>query len=211
MPDFYDGYEVWYSEAKELIRQLLPDRLDDFVGHYEKPKARKNIDSESYRISDCLIGLHTRGNRSVGPKTAIPRFQQQLRIVKAIKKRFESSLFDIKQIVQADLFDSELEAAMVLVKHGFTRAGGTIAGVIMEKHLMEVCRNHKIKIRKNPGITDLNDALKKADVIDIPQWRLHQRLGDLRNLCTHNKEKEPSKHDETELIEDVMKLIKTLF
>ena len=38
LPDFYDGYEAWYSEAKELIRQLLPDRLDDFVGHYENQR-----------------------------------------------------------------------------------------------------------------------------------------------------------------------------
>ena len=218
LPNFSEEYETWYSEAKALIRQLLPDRLDDFVDYYEKPRARKDITHENYRISDYLIGLERtlyRGTRMevvVGPDRAIPRFKQQLAIVKAIKNRFESSLFDIEQIVQADLFNSELEAAMALVKHGFLRAGGAIAGVVMEKHLAEICKNHEVKIgKKNHTIANFNDALKKANVIDVPQWRSNQHLGDLRNLCDHNKEKEPSENEVTELIKGVMKLTKTLF
>ena len=39
LPDFSFEYEAWYSEAKALVRQLIPDRLDDFTDHYEKPKA----------------------------------------------------------------------------------------------------------------------------------------------------------------------------
>ena len=210
MPNFSNEYETWYSEAKALIRQLLPDRLDDFIGHYEKPKTRKDITYESYRISDYLMGLHI--PRVVNTDAAIPRFRQQLAIVKAVRKRFESSLFDIKQIVQADLFDSELEAAKALAKHGFLRDGGVIAGVVMEKHLAEVCRNHKIKIsKKNPVIADFDDALKKANVVDLPQWRSNQHLGDLRNLCDHNKEKKPSEDEVIDLINGVMKLTKTLF
>ncbi len=218
LPNFSEEYETWYSEAKSLIRQLLPDRLDDFVGYYEKPKARKEIDYETYRISDYLVGLQiTRGSEYnkvvvVGTNSAIPRFRQQFAMVKAIKKRFESSLFDMKQIVQADLFDSELEGATALVKHGFLRAGGAIAGVVMEKHLAEVSRNHQIRFRKKKlTIADFNDALKKANVIDTPQWRSNQHLGDLRNLCDHNKDREPSEDEVTDLISGVMKLTKTLF
>ena len=220
LPNFPEEYETWYSEAKTLIRQLLPDRLDDFIGHYENPKTRNDITHESYRIYDYLIGVQVVEIRDSGTKkkvvvsidAAIPRFRQQLAIVKATRNRFESSIFNIKQIVQADLFDSELEAAMALVKHGFLRAGGAIAGVVMEKHLAEVCRNHKIRTRKkNPVIADFNDTLKKENVIDLPQWRSNQYLGDLRNLCDHNKEKEPSEDEVTELIKGVMKLTKTLF
>lgn len=211
LPNFSEEYETWYSEAKALICQLLPDRLDDFIGYYEKPKTRERINYESYRISDYLIGVRLIGVFKA-IDAAIPRFRQQFAIVKAIGKRFESSLFDIKQIVQADLFDSELEAAMELVKHGFLRAGGAMAGVVMEKHLAEVCKNHKIEIKKKTlTIADFNDALKNADVIDTPQWRSNQHLGDLRNLCDHNKEKEPSEDEVTELIKGVERLTKTLF
>src|SRR5438874_2736479 len=50
LPSVSTTYQSWYSAAKALIRQLLPDRLDDFVRHYEKPKSRKNITYENYRI-----------------------------------------------------------------------------------------------------------------------------------------------------------------
>ena len=211
LPDFFEEYQTWYSEAKALIRQLLPDRLDDFVDHYEKPKTRKDLTYESYRISDYVRGLYVTGD-GVKPRAAISRFNQQLAIVKAARNRFESLLFDIKQFVQADLFDSELEAAMELVEQGFLRAGGAMAGVVMEKHLAEVCRKHGIRIRKkNPTIATFNDALKEAEVIDIPEWRFNEHLGDLRNLCDHKKKKDPSKDQVTDLINGVMKVTKTLF
>ena len=121
LPSFNDEYQTWYSEAKVLVQQLLPDRRDDFIRHYEKPRHRKEINCENYRIEDSLQGLViTRSwgleKRAVGPEAAIPHFQQQWNIVKAARARFESSLFDIQQLVTADLFDSELDAATELAK-----------------------------------------------------------------------------------------------
>jgi len=52
--------------------------------------------------------------------------------IKVVKERFESSLFDIRQLVQADLFDSELEAAEELAKNRFSRAAGAVAGVVLD-------------------------------------------------------------------------------
>lgn len=61
LPLFKD-YQSWYSEAMVLVRQLLPDRLAGFVSHYEKPRSRKELSYESYRIGDYLQGLSaTRG------------------------------------------------------------------------------------------------------------------------------------------------------
>jgi hypothetical protein len=216
LPNFNTDYQSWYSEAKAIIKQLLPDRLADFVRHYEKPKPRKDITYENYRIEDYLQGLTiTRGwekEKVVGPDAAIPHLRQQQAILNAVSERFESSLFDIKQLVQADLFDSELLAAQELLKHGFIRASGAIAGVVLEKHLAQVAENHNITTRKkHPTISDFNDLLKNGDVLDTPAWRQIQRLGDIRNLCDHNKEREPSTEEAQELISGVEKFTKTLF
>ena len=89
LPKFGESYQTWYSEAKALIKQLLPDRLEDLVRHYQKPKPRKDITFENYRIEDYLQGLTvTRGSylekeTIVDTSAAIPHFRQQLAIVKA--------------------------------------------------------------------------------------------------------------------------------
>jgi hypothetical protein len=216
IPSFDSTYQQWYSEAKALVKLLLPDRLSDFVRHYEKPKSRKEITYESYTIEDCLQGLNvTRGaykDKIVGTDAAIPHFTQQLAMLKAVNARFESSLFDIHQLVQADVFDSELGAAEELAKNKFTRAAGALAGVVLERHLSQVCDNHSVKLTKKvPTISDLNDAMKDANVVDIPQWRFIQHLGDIRNLCDHSKKAEPTPEQVNDLVAGVMKITKTLF
>lgn len=216
LPSFGDEYQSWYSEAKVLIKQLLPDRLADFIRHYEKPRPRKDISHESYRIEDYLQGLNiTRGwekVKVVGPEAAIPQLRQQISILKSLERRFDSTLFDIEQLVQADLFDSELAAAQELLKNGYTRAAGAVAGVVLERHLSQVCKNHGIGFRKkNLTISDFNDAVKKGGVVDTPAWRSIQYLGDIRNLCDHGKTKDPTKAQVQDLIDGAGKLSKTLF
>jgi hypothetical protein len=217
LPSFKRTYQEWYSEARALIRQVLPDRLADFIRHYEKPKARKNITFENYTIEDHLQGMTIRrgvfdDTKIVGPEAAIPQFQQQLAILESARVRFQSSLFDIRQLVQADIFDSELDAAEELAKNKFTRAAGAMAGVVLERHLAQVCENHAIKVaKKSPGISDLNNVLKDASVIDVPQWRFIQHLADIRNLCDHNKKTDPTVGQVDDLVAGVRKITKTLF
>lgn len=165
-------------------------------------------------IEDCLQGLRvtrSRGEKVVGPEAAIPQFQQQLAILQSAKARFESSLFDIRQLVQADLFDSELSAAEELAKKKFIRAAGAVAGVVLERHLSQVCNNHLVNVgKRNPTIANFNDALKAANVVDVPQWRFVQLLADIRNVCDHSK-KEPTATQVEELIAGTNKVLKTLF
>jgi hypothetical protein len=87
-----------------------------------------------------------------------------------------------------------------------------MAGVVIEKHLAQVCVNHEQPLRKSrPTISDMNDLLKNANVLDIPTWRQIQRLADIRNLCDHDGNREPSRDEVEELISGVDKLSKTLY
>jgi hypothetical protein len=113
--------------------------------------------------------------------------------------------------VQADLLDSELDEADELAKNKFTRAAGALAGVVLEKHLAQVCDDHAIKVtKKAPGISDFNDLLKAANVIDVTTWRSIQHLGDIRNLCDHSKATEPTVEQVNDLVAGVKKISKTL-
>ena len=214
LPSFNSEYQSWYSESLAIIKVLLPDRVVDFTRFYERPKARKVITYESYVIADYLDNLiiSIAGRIQADISFAIRKFQQQLYILKSAKKRFESSLFDIEQVVQADLLDSELDAAKELNKKGFSRGAGAIVGVVLEKHLFQVCKNHNITVRKrHPAINDYNELLKQAEIIQIQDWRFIQRLADLRNLCDHNKDAEPTKKEVEELINGAAKISKTIY
>jgi hypothetical protein len=82
----------------------------------------------------------------------------------------------------------------------------------LEKHLAQVCTNHKIGTKKqHPTISDFYELLKTNGTIDVPVWRQLQRLADIRNLCDHNKHRDPTKEEVGELIDGVDKISKTLF
>jgi hypothetical protein len=215
---FEKNYHRWYSEAQVVIRQLLPNREEEFESLYRTDPKRKSVNAATYSIQDWLLGMRASKNQFTGEKyfddilTIINRFKNQLDILQSAEARFETSLFDIQQLVQADLFDSELDKARMLVKNGFLRAAGVIAGVVLERHQSQICNTRNISVaKKQPTINDYNDLLKGNNVVDIPTWRFLQRLADLRNLCSHNKDREPTKEEVVELVDGVERTIKTIF
>lgn len=213
LPDFKTGYEIWYSEALQYIKTFIPERMNDFVALYKNEK-RKEITFASYTISDAIIGLcMTRaGKIEVDKSAAVPKMQQQVSILESALRLVDSVIYSIQFSVRAELFDSELSAANELFKAGFLRASGAMCGVILEKHLSEVCAKHKISLRKkSPTINDYNEELKNAGVIDLPTWRHIQLLGDLRNLCCHDKKSEPTKDQAKDLLDGTTKICKTVY
>jgi len=214
---FEDRYQSWYTESLAVIRQLVPDRATEFEHLYRGDGKRREINISTYNIQDWMNGVRAAtsgsGIKIFDDFAAVSmRFRTQRQILEAIQQRFESTLFDIRQLVQADLFESELDAARELAKHNFRRGAGAVAGVVLEKNLDQVRENHRIKIgKKHLTIGDLNEALRSAGVLDVPAWRGIQRLGDIRNLCDHHKDREPTADEISELIDGVDKITKTLF
>jgi hypothetical protein len=216
LPVFRTKYQKWYSEAQAVIKQVLPDRLEDFNSYFECSKARKDITYQNYMIRDYLQGLQiTRSGTGavvVDSSAAIPEFVQQLNIVKAARETLGSILMDLKAVLQADLFDTEIESAGALAKAGYLRAAGAICGVIVEKHLSHVCDVHGIKVtKKHPGISDLSQLLRDNSVTTVPQWRFIQHLADIRNICDHAKGREPTKEEIGDLVGGSEKVLKTVF
>lgn len=216
LPQFRLEYQAWYSEALVVIKQLLPDRLDDFKSYYEYPGVRKEVSFQNYMIRDCLQGLRithpASGKVRVDAKAAVPEFRQQLSLVIAAREALQSTLIDLTSILQADLFDSEIDSARALAKSGFLRAAGAICGVIIEKHLKQICNAHMIVIKKKHlTIFDFNQALKDNGVIDTSQWRYVQHLSDIRNVCDHDRGRDPDKEQIDDLLSGTEKVLKTIF
>lgn len=130
-------YQKWYSQCLPVVRQLLPDRYAEFCEQYKFEK-RKEISFTTYTISDYMIGLQISryGEALFNNKSAFAaKFQLQLTILNSALTRFDSALNDIIGVLQAEMFDSELDAADDLFKKKHLRAAGTLAGVTIEAHL----------------------------------------------------------------------------
>jgi hypothetical protein len=213
---FVSEYQIWYTEASAVVRQLLPDRHAEFVSYYLVDPKRKSAGLGTYKIQDWLNGSRSStefGGTKYFDDAGIVKsyFTSQEHILNACKLRFESSLLDIRQILQADLFDSEIDVSRELHKKGFSRAAGALCGVVLERHLAQVATTRSLSIsKKHPTIADLNDPLKNAGVYDMPVWRNIQRLADIRNLCCHSKNREPTNDEVEELIEGTSKVTKTV-
>lgn len=203
-------YETWYSKALIYIKKINNDRVEDFKCLYKLEK-RKQITFATYTIADALKGVCV-PIRDIKPVSAYSKIIQQVSILKATKELLRTKVYQLQELLQADIFDNELSSAKELNKKGFYRAAGAICGVVLEEHFHNVLDKHNISIsKKNPTINDYNDLLKNNAIIDVPTFRHIQLLGDIRNLCDHKKDENPTKEQIEELIRGTDKIIKTIY
>lgn len=213
--DFGEEYQRWYSAALRVIEQLLPDRYAEFRELYRLDKKPKVHDVITYGISDYIHGTSVKNH--LGEPTfdtasvALTKFKDQISILGSARSRLDTALADIEGTLESTLLDNELETATELLKAKHVRSAGVVAGVVLERHLKTVLANHEITLRKKPQIGSLNNALKEAKVFDVPRWREVQRLADIRNLCGHDGDREPTTEEVQELITGTEKIIATVF
>ena len=212
-PMHYD-YQHWYTKALKVIASLAPDRQAEFRGYYEIDPKRKGLRYGTFVIQDFLKGDAPgpfEQSDFDGPSQALRCFFNQLAILQAVADRVDSVLDDIEGELYATLQDDEIVIARQLSKVSH-RAAGALVGVVIEGHLKKVVAAHGVRIaKKNPTIADLNGLLKTASVINTPAWRKISYLADLRNLCSHKKNAEPTREQVEELIQGAEWLAKNVF
>jgi hypothetical protein len=188
-------YQGWYSSCCALLeRNYNKERTSEFKSGYENNI--KTILSANYITQDAEYEF-------------IDSFKHQASILTALPLYLEHRLHDLELTVASILMDDELLEAEYLLKKGFIRAAGALAGVVLERHLKMLCDKNepKLKYPKNATISQLSDILKGNNLLDIPEWRKIQYLGDIRNKCDHDKKVEPKKEEVNELISKVKEMI----
>lgn len=193
-PNAGHNYQQWYSAARVILAKNQPDRLVEF-------------DEVYFPIRQMLRGRYVTKSEQFGLMNLI---NAQFDILAAVPSHLRFSVYDIEIEAYSVLMDDEIEAARHLLSKGFSRPAGVLAGVILERHLKNLLRKHTppIKYRKNAALSSLNDSCKDA-VYDLVTWRKVQHLTDLRNLCAHDKTREPTKDEVTELISGASAILRT--
>jgi hypothetical protein len=214
LANFRLEYEPWYTQAHALIIQVVPERAEAFRDAY-RPKRPKEITYDTYGINDFMLGLViTRGGRPVFNTfhAFLAKLMAQVGILRAAVDTLPSMLRDIRTVLRAELFDNDIAAALELAKKKHLRSAGVVCGVVLEGHLKSVADRRGITFtKKHLTISDLNDRLKTEKVYDVPMWRFIQRLADIRNLCGHAGEREPTAHEVEVLLNGTDKVIKEVW
>lgn len=109
-------------------------------------------------------------------------------------------LTSIKNLIQADVFDSELEQAQELLSSGYKLAAAVIAGVVLETTLRDLCTREKIGHGK---LGKMNSDLAKAGIYNKLQQKRITALADIRNSAAHGKPDEFTEADVTNMIRDI--------
>lgn len=208
--NFHHDYQTWYTTALRVVLALAPDRLPEFKSYYEIDPKRKSVWYGTYVIQDYMKNVTPVGGNFDTRVQATYCFYNQLTILNSLTTRIESVLSNIEGELYAELQDNEVAIARQLIKVS-PRAAGALMGVVIEGHLQKVATRHDVKIaKKNPTIADLNDPLKTAGVLDLVAWRKVTLLADIRNLCSHKKDIEPTKEQVEELIQGADWAIKSI-
>jgi hypothetical protein len=132
-------------------------------------------------------------------------FKRLKAIFLAAKEDFEGGyLSSIRTLVQAEVFDSELEQANELLSSGYSTAAAVIAGVVLETALRELCDREGI----SPGKLDkMNADLAKGGMYNKLTQKRITALADIRNSAAHGKPNEFREQDVTDMIRDVSQFL----
>ncbi|MCW7075991.1 MAG: HEPN domain-containing protein [Candidatus Syntrophoarchaeum sp.] len=128
-------------------------------------------------------------------------FDTQRNLLLSLPEVFEIQNLKLRRTISADLVESELEEARLLLDHGFIRAAGAVAGVALERYLKTLCETSTPPVNHTviKGINSLAQGLRKAGHLSETKRKKIEWLGDIRNKCDHAKEEPP--------IEEVKELI----
>lgn len=119
----------------------------------------------------------------------------------ATKEDFEGGyLSSLKNLIQAEVFESELEQASELLKNGYKLASAVIAGVVLETALRDLCTTHSLPIGK---LDTMNGQLAKAGIYNKLQQKRITAIADIRNSAAHGKPDEFTDSDVENMIQDV--------
>jgi hypothetical protein len=93
-------------------------------------------------------------------------------------------LNSMKSIVQAEIFDIELDQAKELLNKGYYVAAAVIAGVVIETGLRELCINNNIIVGK---LNKMNDDLAKKGIYNSLIQKQITAIAGIRNSAAHGK------------------------
>ncbi len=132
-------------------------------------------------------------------------FRRLNSVFDAVKEDFEAGyLISTRNLIQAEVFDTELEQAQEFLRLNYKVPAAVIAGVVLETTIRELCTKNSIAHGK---LDTMNADLVKAGVYNgIVQKRI-THLAAVRNSAAHGNDVEFKTYDVKAMIDEVEQFI----
>lgn len=133
--------------------------------------------------------------------------QQMKAVFMAAKEDFEGGyLNSVRNLVQAEVFDNELDQAKELLGSGYAAAAAVIAGTVLETTLRNMCSDNGLPLGK---LDKMNADLTKQGVYNNLIQKRITALAGVRNSAAHGKTEEFNKDDVHSMINEIERFVAT--
>lgn len=96
-------------------------------------------------------------------------------------------LFELRSLIEADVFDDFLDQAEHLRSAGYHPAAAVIAGCVLEDALRKLAAKHRLPLAAKPKLDQMNADLARAGVYSKLVQKRVTALADLRNKAAHGQ------------------------
>lgn len=111
---------------------------------------------------------------------------KSLGVLQAAKDDYENgALFDIKILIEADLFDDFLEQADHLLQKDYYQPAAVIIGCVLEDGLRKLCDKNTISLPDRPPLDRMNSELAKEGIYNKSVQKQITFFAGLRNDAAH--------------------------
>jgi hypothetical protein len=199
--DVLRKYQRWYTVAHQLVKEYIPERVDEFSQYYSSDK------EGTCGVIDYIKFEQPQWS---GDKSGITDdfwriFEVQRSILLSVPDIIEIKQMSLRNIISAEFIDREIDEADYLYRMGHPRAAGALAGVALEQQLKTLCDKYNLEYQKRDTTEPLAQRLYENDRIDITQLKNIQHLASIRDKCDHASD--ITSDEVRELIERLKKLI----
>jgi hypothetical protein len=170
----------WQVKVKNLLSNLCGEKSQHFSAFIEAGKA------SSFTTNYSLL-------------------QQMKAVFMAAKEDFEGGyLNSVRNLVQAEVFDNELDQAKELLNSGYASAAAVIAGVVLETTIRNLCSDNGLASGK---LDKMNADLAKQSVYNSLVQKRITALAGIRNSAAHGKTEEFNKDDVSAMIDEIERFV----
>jgi hypothetical protein len=113
----------------------------------------------------------------------------------------------LKNIIEAEVFESQIEQAEELLGKGYYVPAAVIAGVVLETHIRELCLENNMPTGK---LNKMNDDLAKNGIYNVIIQKQITELAAIRNSAAHGKENDEKEGFTLEQVKTMIAGIKNI-